>query len=58
MSKRTEQKLMGLGMLIICAFVLLLCSMGTTPKDQDATAVVMLAPLALWLIFSKEIVIY
>ena len=50
MSKRTEQKLMGLGMLIICAFVLLLCSMGTTPEDQDATAVVMLAPLALWLI--------
>ena len=48
MSKRTEQKLMGL----------VLCSMGTTPKDQDATAVVMLAPLALWLIFSKEIVIY
>lgn len=58
MSKRTEQKLMGLAMLIICAIVLWLCSIGTTPKDQDATAVVMLAPLALWLIFSKEIVIY
>lgn len=58
MSKRMEQKLMGLGLLIICAFVLWLCYMGTTPEDQDATAVVMLAPLALWLIFSKEIVIY
>ena len=57
MSKRTEQKLMGLGMLIICAFVLLLCSMGTTPKDPDATAVVLLAPHALWLIFSKDIAI-
>ena len=49
---------MGLAMLIICAIVLWLCSTGTTPEDQDATAVVMLAPLALWLIFSKEIVIY
>lgn len=58
MSKRMEQKLMGLAMLIICAIVLWLCSTGTTPEDQDATAVVMLAPLALWLIFSKEIVIY
>lgn len=58
MSKRMEQKLIGLGLLIICAFVLWLCSTGTTPEDQDATAVVVLAPLALWLIFSKEIVIY
>lgn len=58
MSKRTEQKLMGLAMLIICVIVLWLCSTGTMPEDQDATAVVMLAPLALWLIFSKEIVIY
>lgn len=58
MSKRTEQKLMGLAMLIICVIVLWLCSTGTMTEDQDATAVVMLAPLALWLIFSKEIVIY
>lgn len=58
MSKRTEQKLMGLGLLVICGFVLWLCSTGTTPEDQDVTAVVLLAPLALWMIFTKEIVIY
>ncbi len=58
MSKRMEQKLMGLAVLVICCFVLWLCSTGTTPEDQDATAVVLLAPLGLWMLFTKEIVIY
>ena len=30
----------------------------TTPEDQDATAVVLLAPLGLWMLFTKDIVIY
>lgn len=58
MSKRCEQKLMGIGLLLICLIVLWLCSTGTTPEDQDATAVVLLAPLGLWMLFTKEIVIY
>ena len=58
MSKRTEQRLMGIGLLLICAVVLWLCSTGTTPEDQDATVVVLLAPLGLWMLFTKEIVIY
>lgn len=57
-SKLMEQKLMGLVLLVICAFVLWLCSTGTTPEDQDATAVVLLAPLGLWMLFTKDIVIY
>lgn len=56
--KRTEQRLMGIGLLLICAFVLWLCSTGTTPEDRDATAVVLLAPLGLWMLFTKDIVIY
>lgn len=44
MSKRTEQRLMGIGLLLICAFVLWMCSTGVTPEDRDATAVVLLAP--------------
>ena len=56
--KMVEQKLMGLGLLVVCAFVLWLCSTGTTPEDQDATVVVLLAPLGLWMLFTKEIVIY
>ena len=58
MSKRAEQKLMGVGLLLICAVVLWLCSKGTTPVDDDATAVVLLAPLGLWMLFTKDIVIY
>lgn len=58
MNKRIEQKLMGLALLVICAFVLWLCSTGTTPEDQDATAVVLLAPLGMWMLFTKDIVIY
>lgn len=56
--KMVEQKLMGLGLLVVCAFVLWLCSTGTTPEDQDATALVLLTPLALYMLFTKEIVIY
>ncbi len=58
MSKRFEQKLMAIGLLLVCAVVLWLCSTGTTPEDQDATVVVLLAPLGLWMLFTKEIVIY
>ena len=49
---------MGIGLLLICAFVLWMCSTGVTPEDRDATAVVLLAPLGLWMLFTKEIVIY
>ena len=58
MSKRFEQKLMAIGLLLVCAVVLWLCSTGMTPEDQDATAVVLLALLGLWMLFTKEIVIY
>ena len=58
MSKRCEQKLMGIGLLLICLIVLWLCSTGAIPEDQDATTIVLLAPLGLWMLFTKEIVIY
>lgn len=48
---------MGIALLLICAVVLALCSTGVTPEDQDATAVVLLAPLGLYMIFTKEIII-
>lgn len=58
MSTRIEQRLMGVGLLLICAFVLWMCSTGVTPEDQDAAVVVLLAPLGLWMLFTKDIVIY
>ena len=51
--KIIEQRLMGLGVLACCALVLWMCSTGVTVE-----AVVLLAPLGLWLLFSKQILIY
>ena len=53
-----KQKLYGLLMLALCGLVLWMCSIGTTPEDQDATAVLLIAPLGIWMIFSKHILIY
>lgn len=47
--KIIEQRLMGLGVLACCALVLWMCSTGVTVEDRDGTAVVLLAPLGLWL---------
>lgn len=52
-----KQRLAALGILFLCALTLLLCSTGTTPEDRDATAVIILVPIALWALFSKEILI-
>lgn len=56
--KLLEQKLLGILMLACCVVALVLCSTGTTIEDRDCTAVVLLAPLGLWMIFSKRILIY
>lgn len=55
--KMIKQKLMGLGVLACCALALWLCSTGVTLEDRDATAVVLLVPLGLYIVFSREIVI-
>lgn len=55
--KLIEQRLMGLDIILCCVFMLWLCSTGVTLEDRDATAVVLLASLGLYMIFAKEIVI-
>lgn len=56
--KRREQRLIGLVLLLMCGVVLWLCSTGTTPEDQDAGAVFLLAPLGIHLLLTKHIEIY
>lgn len=56
--KIMEQKLMGILILVICGIILLLASTGSTPANRDATPVVLLAPLGLYLMFTKKIIIY
>lgn len=52
------QKLMGLVLLAICGLVVLMAYHGQTVEDRDCTAVVLFAPMAFYLLFAREIVIY
>lgn len=56
--KLIVQKLMGLGLLAICAFVVVMACNGVTAEDRDCTALLFLLPMALFLLFTKEVVIY
>ncbi len=56
--KRREQRLMGLVLLILCGVILWVCSTGKTVEDQDAGAVFLLAPMGLYMLFTRDIVIY
>lgn len=56
--KRREQRLMGLVLLILCGVILWVCSTGETVEDQDAGAILLLAPMGLYMLFTRDIVIY
>lgn len=51
LEKLLEQKLMGVGMLVISKVFLWMCSTG----NEDCGAVFLIAPLGLLLLFSKKI---
>lgn len=55
--KMAEQRLLGAVLLAVCAVVLWMCWSGATVEDQDATAVVLLAPLGLYMLFGRRIII-
>lgn len=55
---RIQQILIGLGLLAICGVILYLASTGLTVEDRDATPVLLFGPLGLYLIFTREKVIY
>lgn len=52
-----QQRFYGLVLLIVCGFILWMCSAGQTMEDRDATAVLLIAPLGLYMLFSKNICI-
>ena len=56
--KLTEQRLTGLALLILCVGMVWMCATGETTTDRDATAALLLAPLGLWILLTKKIVIY
>ena len=55
--KVVVQKLMGIALIAICALMFWLASPGVTPEEKDCTAVLLIAPIGLYMLFSKQIVI-
>lgn len=53
-----KQKLYGLVFVLLPILICLVCATGKTPEDRDTTAVALLLPFGLYLIFTKEICIY
>lgn len=54
-NKRLEQKLLGAGILILCGFIWLLCQ--DAPGDDNAGGLVLLVPLGLYLLGTKDQVV-
>lgn len=52
-----QQRFLGLAMILISGLIYWLASTGTTPVDQDCTAIFFTLPLGLWLLFSRKILI-
>lgn len=55
--KVVAQKLMGIALIAIRALMFWLASTGVTPEEKDCTAVLLIAPIGLYMLFSKQIVI-
>jgi len=55
--KLIQQKLMGFIMLILCVAYIWLALQGETVEERDCTAILLIAPLAFSLLFSKSIII-
>ena len=55
--KMRKQRHMGAALVVLSWLILLLATTGANPIDQDATAVVLLLPLGLYLIFTKHYIL-
>lgn len=53
-----KQKFYGLVLVLISIFAVILCMNGKTMEDRDVSAVVLLLPFGLYLIFTKKICVY
>ena len=56
--KLRTQKFLGLVLIAISILVICVAAIGTTPEDRDITAVLMIAPLGFYMMFTKDVVIY
>lgn len=58
MKGMAKQRLFGLALLLACAAILALASQGETVEDQDATPVMMLGPLGIYMMTTRKYILY
>lgn len=56
--KMLLQRVLGLGLIAMCALILWVASTGKSVEDRDATAVLLLAPIGFYLLFTKNTAIH
>ena len=56
--KMRKQRLMGALMVLISAAILALASTGETVEDRDATAVLLTLPLGIYMMVTKQYILY
>lgn len=56
--KILEQRLYGIGIILLCALALLVASTGTSIEDRDCTAVLLILSLGIYSLFSRKVVIW
>ena len=57
--KMRKQRLLGVALVVIAWLVLLLaCNGGDSPEDSDATAALLVGPLGLYMLFTKNYILY
>lgn len=56
--KMIKQRLIGIGALLLCVFIVVFALHGQTPEDKDVTPVLLIAPMGFGLLFSKECWLY
>lgn len=52
--KMIYQRIIGMMILLICAVIVIAAISARSPKDMDATAAVLFAPLGFWMLVSKN----
>lgn len=55
--KLRQQKMMGIGMLIITLVIFMMAASATNFVDQDVTAALITGPMGIWMLLSKEVLL-
>ena len=52
--KLVKQKVLGIALLLVSLFAVLLAIFSESPEDKDCTMVLILIPMGIWLLTSRQ----